>query len=140
MIGALCLGQDRRGTVAVEFAIVFPVLLLFLLGMVVYGQVIWTTQALQSTAQQTARCVAIGSNACPTPSSYAVTKAAAYGVNGLTASGVAVVTSQTVCSAPGTSTFVQVTLTVPFTNPVGTLLPSFPTSIVAVACYPATVT
>jgi Flp pilus assembly protein TadG len=123
---------------------VMPMLLMFLLGAVQYGRMIWTTQALQAAAQETARCVAIGSSACPAPSSYAVTLASGYGVVGLTASGVAVVntpsstTSATACNPPsGSSTvFTRVTLTVPFTNPVGSLLSGVSPTIVQVACYP----
>jgi hypothetical protein len=73
-----------------------------------------------------------------------LTLASGYGVVGLTASGVAVVntpastTSATACNPPsGSSTvFTQVTLTVPFANPVGSLLPGLSSNIVQTACYP----
>lgn len=53
------LAQDRRGGAAVEFALVGPVFVLLLMGMVVYGGWFWLAQGIQSAAAEGARA-AIG--------------------------------------------------------------------------------
>ena len=129
---------DRRGTTAVEFALIGPVLFLFLFGIVETGLMLWTWQGLETTADDTSRCVAIGSSLCPTPTTYAVQRAAAYGIPSVTTSEVTVVTASTSCGGtPTGTTMVQVTISIPFTSEAlmfGTLLP---TSLKAVACYPS---
>jgi hypothetical protein len=47
------------GTAAVELAILMPVFLLFLLGIVEFGRLMWTQAALQFAVEAAARCYAI---------------------------------------------------------------------------------
>ena len=47
--------RDRRGSMAVEFAIVGPVLTLMLIGVMAYGGVFWTSHSLQQLANDMAR-------------------------------------------------------------------------------------
>lgn len=49
----------RQGSTAVEFALVGPLLILLLMGMVVYGGWFWLAQSVQSLASESARA-AIG--------------------------------------------------------------------------------
>jgi len=49
-----------RGAVAVEFALLFPLLFFLLFGAVVFGWRIWEHQAGQSTAREAARLAALG--------------------------------------------------------------------------------
>ena len=80
---------DRRGTAALEFALVGGLLVLLLLGCVEAGLMMWTGSALQSVAAQTARCTAIGS--CANPQQYAVSLAGQWiGGNAITTSDVTV--------------------------------------------------
>ena len=64
------LGTARRfarasdGATAVEFAIVAPVLLMLLLGIMEAGRALWTQNALNFAVEQAARCAAIDQNNC----------------------------------------------------------------------------
>ncbi|WP_297799236.1 TadE/TadG family type IV pilus assembly protein [uncultured Brevundimonas sp.] len=50
-------GKDRSrdGSIAVEFALVFPILLFMLIGMIVYGGWFWLAHSVQSLAYESAR-------------------------------------------------------------------------------------
>ena len=45
----------RRGSIAVEFALVSPILLFMLVGMIVYGGWFWLAHSVQSLAYESAR-------------------------------------------------------------------------------------
>lgn len=72
----------RRGTVAIEYAIVLPVLLIMLLGIMDTGRLLWTYTTLYRASEDAARCAAIEAPRCTTfaaTQAYAVT--AAWGLN-----------------------------------------------------------
>lgn len=72
----------RRGAVAIEYAIVLPVLLIFLFGIMDAGRLLWTYTTLYRASEAAARCAAIKATSCTTFSatqSYAAT--AAWGLN-----------------------------------------------------------
>lgn len=50
----------RRGSVAVEFALVGPLLILMLMGMALYGGWFWLAQSVQSLATEGARAAVAG--------------------------------------------------------------------------------
>jgi Flp pilus assembly protein TadG len=50
----------HRGAAAIEFAIVLPILLLLVLGLIEVGRAIWTQTTLDYAVQAAARCYAIG--------------------------------------------------------------------------------
>ncbi len=52
----------RRGSVAVEFALVGPLLILMLMGMALYGGWFWLAQSVQSLATEGARAAVAGLN------------------------------------------------------------------------------
>jgi hypothetical protein len=52
--------KARDGVEAIEFAIIFPVLMLFLLGCIEFGRLYWTQSELQFAAEAAARCVTVG--------------------------------------------------------------------------------
>ena len=56
----------RRGAVAIEYAIVLPVLLLFLLGIMDVGRLLWTYSTLHRATDSAARCAAIQAASCAT--------------------------------------------------------------------------
>jgi Flp pilus assembly protein TadG len=49
------MGRDRRGSVAVEFAILLPVFLLFVLGIAEFGRALWIRQAMQFAVEEATR-------------------------------------------------------------------------------------
>ena len=55
--------KDESGTAAIEFAIVGPVLVLLLMGMLAYGGYFWLAHAVQQTANDSARAAVAGLNA-----------------------------------------------------------------------------
>lgn len=52
--------RDRRGIAAIEFAMVAPLLILMMLGMVVYGGWFWMAHSVQSLASEGARAAIAG--------------------------------------------------------------------------------
>ncbi len=128
--------HDRRGAAALEFAIVSLAFFPICFAIIELGLMLWTQNALQATANMTARCVAIASPACSgSPSGYAVTQAQTWLNAGiLTSSGVTVATATTCSTAPGT--MVKVTLTSSFLSGLPLPPPFNGISLSAVACYP----
>jgi Flp pilus assembly protein TadG len=94
------LGGERRGSTAVEFAIIAGVMLPLLFGTVDLGLLMWTLNALQSTAALTARCVAIGSSLCSAgPAQFAVAAAGQWIVPNIISAGqVTINTAATSCN------------------------------------------
>ncbi len=62
--------RDRRGQALVEFALVFPIVLLVIFGIIVFGLFIFYQQQLTNVAREAARFAAIHSSTalCPTSS------------------------------------------------------------------------
>ncbi|HET9159730.1 MAG TPA: TadE/TadG family type IV pilus assembly protein [Caulobacteraceae bacterium] len=52
-------GKAEDGTSAAEFAMVLPVVLLFVFGLVEFGMLLFTTSQLHWTAEQAARCSSV---------------------------------------------------------------------------------
>lgn len=52
-----CLRANQRGFAAVEFAFVFPIFLLFVIGIIECGRIVWTNYTLQTAVEDTARYV-----------------------------------------------------------------------------------
>ena len=53
------LWRCRRGNTAIEFALIAPLLLLLLLGVMEVGQLFWCAASLNYAVQQAARCAAL---------------------------------------------------------------------------------
>lgn len=126
--------HDRRGTTAVEFALLAPVFLSMLMWIVEGGRMLWMKQSVAEVAFSTARCMSV-STACDTATkqkTYAVTRAAGYGQTVLSANVVSV--ANTTCN--GVAGMSQVTVTAAFNSPVAKMLPMLPTNITALGCYP----
>lgn len=82
MIEPVC--KSDSGTAAIEFALVLPVLLLFTLGLIDVGRLLWTQTTLDRAVQAAARCAAVNSATCGTTAhvqSYAVTQAYGLSIN-----------------------------------------------------------
>jgi Flp pilus assembly protein TadG len=130
---------ERRGSTAVEFAIIAGVMLPLLFGIVDLGVLMWTHNALQSTAALTARCIAIGSSLCsPNPAQFAVTTAGQWIVPGIVSTGqVTIDTAATSCngSAGSLGLFVTVAIVSSYWGP-NVLPPPFAATTVRVtSCF-----
>ncbi len=70
--------RDRRGTTAIEYAIILPALLLFLLGIMDAGRLLWNYTTLYRAVEAAARCGTVNLTDCGTTGqiqSRAVTEA-----------------------------------------------------------------
>ena len=117
---------DVTGVTAIEYALLLPVLLVFLLGIIDSGRAVWTQATLDHAAEAAARCGAVDAAKCGTPDAikaYAVDRA-----GGL-------VLEPAVFSVAATTCGNQVSATLPF----ALILPwagSNSITLKAKACYP----
>lgn len=68
----------RRGSVALEYGLIAPLLLVLVLGIIDTGRLIWTYTTLYRATEAAARCGAINTTTCATAAqikAYAVTEA-----------------------------------------------------------------
>jgi Flp pilus assembly protein TadG len=68
----------RRGTAAIEYALILPVMLLIVFGLMDIGRLLWTYTTLSRAVEAAARCAAINTAECGTSAqirSRAVTEA-----------------------------------------------------------------
>jgi Flp pilus assembly protein TadG len=109
--------QNRDGVEAIEFAIVLPVMLVFILGCIEFGRLYWTQSELQYAVEAAARCITVNCSANITgsgPSTYAAKHVYSIAVP---AGAIFSVTS------PNPACGNQVTVCYPFTFLVPTLFP-----------------
>lgn len=127
--------RDESGATAVEFALISPVLIAFIMLLVEGGRMEWTQQTLQEVSFNSARCMALGTTACNSTSAiqtYAQGLARGRGVS-LTGATITVAPNQTCNSVTGMN---QVTIDLPYRVASG-LLPGGPTSLRATSCFPS---
>ena len=70
--------RGRKGAVAIEYALLLPALLLFVVGIMETGRIIWTQTTLDRAVEAAARCGAVDQTTCATTiatAQYAVTQA-----------------------------------------------------------------
>jgi len=141
------LARAREGIEALEFAIILPVLMLFLLGCIEFGRLFWTQSELQYAAEAAARCITVTCSANITgtgPGTYAASRV--YGIS-VPAGAVFSVTSPspacgnevTVCYPfqfliPGLFPF---TNTAPASCPKGYSAPALGLTLTATGCHQA---
>jgi Flp pilus assembly protein TadG len=123
------------GTVAIEYGLILPAMLLFTLGIMDTGRLLWTYITLSRAAEAAARCGAVNTTTCPAASipAYAVTQA--WGINDVTAADFTATTPACGVQVAATYTFTFITpwfpsfsASAPFGAPTMTLN--------ATACYP----
>lgn len=115
-----------------EYALILPVLLLFVLGIGDMGRMLWTYATLSHAADAAARCGAIAGPGCATATqtaSYAVTQA--YGLN-IDASAFTVSAASCGYEVDGSYVFAFV-IPWPGSSPFGS---ANAITISATACYP----
>ena len=120
------MGDDRGGT-ALDTALVLPIYLTMVLGVVGIGFLLWTENAIQSAVQQAARCASVNKNDCSTQTQ--VKNAAvgwSYGI--LTDPSQVQVNFRAICSSGQGGTIVLVQYPVSFFV--------ISTTVTAEACYP----
>jgi Flp pilus assembly protein TadG len=124
--------RRERGAAAVEFAIILPVLLLCVLGLVEFGRAIWTQATLNYAVQAAARCYALGhavvGATCETAAQtqqYATTRAP----------GLSLPASAFTVTNPNPACGVEVAASLAFDFLVSELLP-YSQTLNATACFP----
>lgn len=122
----------RSGTSAVEFALLAPIFLAFLLGIVEFGRALWTQAALQFAVESAARCASVS---CATDiPGYAATQALGLSIP----SSAFTYNSGQSCGIASYSSGYQVTASYAFQSLVGTLrfLPRLNVTLSAKSCHP----
>jgi len=100
----------RRGTAAVDFAMVSVVFLPLCFAIMELGIVLWVQNTLQTTAELTARCVATQNTACSNAQSYAVSTASDWLPSGMVHTADVTVSTGASCNgSPGTAVIVTIT-------------------------------
>jgi Flp pilus assembly protein TadG len=131
----------QGGGSAVEFAMLIPLLLLVIFGILEFGQYLWTSSVMQQTAVQTARCMGVLQSQCASSGVYSSSNSQSYGQTVAAGYGLALATSNFTlsksASCAGVTGFSQVTVTYRFyaSVPVVTaMLGGLP--LTATACFP----
>lgn len=133
----LALVGDIVGSSTIEFALVGLMLFWIVFGIVEAGRMLWTLNALKSTALDTARCVAIGSSRCSNGQTYAVSVAAGRGIGSLTTSEVTITTTAGTSCTNSSNLGLNFT-SVSITHAYQTMVPFFPapSNLKTTACFP----
>lgn len=103
--------RSRKGSALVEFAVVLPVFLLFVLGMIEYGRMVMVQQIITNAAREGARVGVLDNSTSAT----VTTAANIY----LTSAGIASATIAASPDPPSSATYanpVSVTVSVPFNS------------------------
>jgi len=121
------LAAARDGTTTVELAIVMMALILLIFGIIEWGRLLWTRQAVMHAADAAMRCVSISSPLCTgtnSPASYAVTVAANDGITLPVASVTYTAPTTIPCNSTtgGALQYYQVSVSYTFSSPMTTLI------------------
>jgi Flp pilus assembly protein TadG len=126
---------DVRGASAVEFALLAPVFLLFVFGVIETGRYVWTRQVVQQAAYSAVRCFALGAAGCADANAaraYAVAEAAKGGIE----IDLAAVEAQLPVTCDGVAGQGRVRIDTPFASALPAMLPQFAQTISTSACFP----
>ncbi|WP_419815140.1 TadE/TadG family type IV pilus assembly protein [Glacieibacterium sp.] len=132
----------KRGTTAVEFALVLMPLMLLLFGILEFGRLLWTKAAFQQTAMSVARCMGVKQPACATGTNVDTAKATTYALSLATSFHVPLPASALALSASGTcggqGGFSRVVITSTFHVVVPLIQPFIGTAgdLGTIACFP----
>jgi Flp pilus assembly protein TadG len=129
--------QARRGTVAVEFALLAIPFLMLSFGIIECARLIWTDEVLEAAAALGARCTGVQAASCDTTDdakSYIVSVASGWNVK-LTVAEVSVNATTGTCG--GVAGFSTVTITYTYQTLVPDLITAFANIPMTVqACFP----
>lgn len=122
--------RGKRGNVAIEYGLVLPMLLLFVLGIMDVSRLVWTYTTLWRAAEAAARCGAINTVAC-------ATTAQVQNVAVNEAWGLSVAVSNFTVTTPACGVQVQGTYDFNSIIPgIGVAAPMGLVTLQATACYP----
>ena len=133
MRGLATLRQWARwsGAAAIEYALILPVLLLCIFGLMDTGRLIWCYATLSRAVDAAARCAAINTTACGTTAQIQnVAASEAWGMT-ITASAFTVAAATCGTRVTGTYSFDFVMPGFNYVVPTGTI------TLTAASCYPA---
>lgn len=133
--------RTRRGTAAIEFAILAPPFLCLAFGVYEFGRALWTLEALQESATEGARCIGVQSTSCYSDGSYSEDETTDFVQSVAQGWGISVPdddiapTQSTTCGT--VAGFAQVQITYQFSTVVGSLIPALANqTLTATACFP----
>jgi Flp pilus assembly protein TadG len=133
--------RSTAATASIEFAFLSIPFFALCLGVVEFGRACWTLEALQESAAQGARCVAVQSSSCYSGGSYSASTTESYIQNVASGWGIAVPTADitptqsTTCA--GVSGFAQIQISYTYSTVVGALIPSLKNEPMTVtSCFP----
>lgn len=118
--------RDEAGATVVEFALILPILLVFLLGTVEFGRMLWTKSLLDHAVDEAARCASVNTGTCGNAgatAAYAVQRSAPLTV------------ASSIFTATSPSCGSQVSATYPFVFVAPSLL-NWTVTLASQACYP----
>ena len=132
----------RDGTMAVEFALLAVPFLMLSFGIIEFGRLIWTNEALQATAAIGARCMGVLASSCASSGAYSSSNTSTYilsvasGWNVTLPSSALTLTTSGTCG--GVTGFSQVTISYSFQTVVPNLLTSLSAGVPlsVQACFP----
>lgn len=58
--------RERQGVAIIEFALLMPLFVIIVIGIIELGQMLWTQTALQHAVEMAARCASINTTTCGT--------------------------------------------------------------------------
>ncbi len=127
------LSGDKKAAEALEFAIMMPIVLVFMLGIIEFGRLIWTIEALQQSAAAASRCMGVLAASCATAGKISTASTTHY-IQGIAGTwGITVppaqITLNSNASYANTTGFSTVTITYQFS----TLVPYLFTALGAVS-------
>ena len=128
------IGRNTQGATIVEFALVAPIFVILLFGIIEGSRAFWVKQTLERVAHATARCMSVDS-ACATTAAqkqYAVDRARSLGV-GVELADVAI-TGGTTCKGNANSN--SVTIARPFDTVLRNIVPIVPQELSGSGCFP----
>jgi Flp pilus assembly protein TadG len=120
--------RDRHGATALEFALLAPVFVLLIFGIIALGMLFWTQVGLQHGVQMAARCASVNTVLCPNSDPNAIT---AYATQ--QALGLSLPVSTFAYSVPACGNQVSASYTFQFP----TILNLNPLTLTARSCFPA---
>jgi Flp pilus assembly protein TadG len=116
--------SDKHGTSAIEFALILPAFLAFVLGIFNCGLMLWTQLGMEHGVVEAARCATINPSACPDVPAYAAQQA--YDLN--------LPRTTFTLSAPACGNQVAASYQFHF---VTLIFPQFNVPLSATSCYPS---
>lgn len=120
--------RDQRGATALEFALLAPVFVLLIFGIIALGMLFWTQVGLQHGVQMAARCASVNTVLCPGSDPNAIT---AYATQ--QALGLSLPASTFAHSVPACGNQVSASYTFQFPA----ILNLNPLTLTAQSCFPA---